>query len=79
MITMTFAISTRIVISCAIKIDITFVFEGKSMETETTTSEFPNGGKAAVGQLLGSEEINNSKRAGLLESQSEILVGTLTI
>ena len=55
------------------------MFEGKSMETETTTSEFPNGGKAAVGQLLGSEEINNSKRAGLLESQSEILVGTLII
>ena len=28
------------------------------METETTTSEFPNGGKANVEQILVSEEIN---------------------
>ena len=36
------------------------------METEITTqSEFPNGGKATVEQILGSEEINKSKRAGL--------------
>ena len=41
-------------------------FDGKSMETETTTwSEFHNGGKAIVEQILGSEEINKSKRAGL--------------
>ena len=32
---------------------------GKSMETEKTTwSEFPNGGKAIVEQILASEEIN---------------------
>ena len=32
---------------------------GKSMETETTTwSEFPNGEKAIVEQILASEEIN---------------------
>ena len=37
-------------------------FDGKSMETETTTwSEFPNGGKAIVEQILASEEINKSK------------------
>ena len=36
------------------------------METETTTqSEFLNGGKAIVEQILASEEINKSKRAGL--------------
>ena len=36
-----------------------FEFIGKSMETETTTwSEFANGGKAIVEQILGSEEIN---------------------
>ena len=36
------------------------------METETTTwSEFPNGGKVIVEQILASEEINKSKRAGL--------------
>ena len=36
---------------------------GKSMETETTTwSEFPNGGKAIVEQILTSEERNKSKR-----------------
>ena len=40
-----------------------FEFIGKSMETETTTwSEFPNGGKAIVEQILASEEINKSKR-----------------
>ena len=33
---------------------------GKSMETETTWSEFPNGGKAIVEQILASEEINKS-------------------
>ena len=55
-------------------------FNGKSMETETTTwSEFPNGGKAIAEQILASEEINKSKRAGLWESQSGIRVGKLTI
>ena len=50
-------------------------FDGKSMETETTMwSEFPNGGKAIVEQILVSEE-----RAGLWESQSGIRVGKLTI
>ena len=33
------------------------------METVTTTwSEFPNGGKAIVEEILASEEINKSKR-----------------
>ena len=54
-------------------------FDGKSMETETTTwSEFPNGGKAIVEQILTSEEINKSKRAGLWELQSGIWVEKLT-
>ena len=49
------------------------------METETTTwSEFFNGGKAIVEQILASE-INKSKRAGQWESQSGILVGKLII
>ena len=53
---------------------------GKSIETETTTwSEFPNGGKAIVEQILASEERNKSKRAGLWESQSGIRAGKLTI
>ena len=39
-------------------------FDVESMETETTTrSEFSNGRKAIVEQLLGSEEKNKSKRA----------------
>ena len=55
-------------------------FDGKSMETETTTwSEFPNGRKAIVEQILASEERNKSKQAGLGESQSVIQVGKLTI
>ena len=49
-------------------------FDGKLMETETTSwSEFPNGGKAIVEQILTPEEINKSERAGLWESQSGIL------
>ena len=50
-------------------------FDGKWMEIEATTwSEFPNGGKVIVEQILASEEINKSKRAGLWESQSGIQV-----
>ena len=47
-------------------------FDGKSMETETTTSQFPNGGKAIAEQILASEKRNKTKRAG-------IRVGKLTI
>ena len=55
-------------------------FDGKSVETETTTwSEFPNGGKAIVEQILASEQRNKSKRAGLRESQPGIRAGKLTI
>ena len=50
------------------------------MKTETTTrSEFPNGGKAIVEQILTSEKINKSKGAGLWESQSGIQAGKLAI
>ena len=39
-----------------------FEFDRKSMETETKTwSEFPNGQKAIIEQILASEEINKSK------------------
>ena len=51
-----------------------FEFIEKSMETETTWSEFRNGGKPIVEQILVSEEINKSKRAELWESQSGIRV-----
>ena len=51
----------------------------ESLETETTGSEFPNGGKAILEQILASEEINKSKRAGLWVSRSWIRVGKLTI
>ena len=54
-------------------------FDGKSMETETTSSEFPNGGKTIVEQILASQKINKSEKAGLWESQSWIQVGKLTI
>ena len=53
-------------------------FDGKSVKTEITSwSELSNGGKAIVEQMLVSEEINKSKRAGLWESQSGIGVGKL--
>ena len=50
------------------------------METEKITwSEFPNGRKEIVEQILASEDRNKSKRAGLWESKSRIWVGKLTI
>ena len=50
------------------------------METKTTTwSEFPNGGKIIVEQIVTSDKRNKSKREGLSESQSEIWAGKLTI
>ena len=68
MITKTIPINTRIVISCAMKQGCEF--DGKSIETETTTwSEFPNGGKTIVGQITASKEINKCKRAGLWQPQ----------
>ena len=51
-----------------------YEYGGNSMETETTWSEFPNGGKAFLEEILASEEINKSKRAGLRQSQSLIWV-----
>ena len=51
-----------------------------SMVTETTTwSEFSNGGKAIVEEILASEEKIKSNRAGLWESLSGIRVEKLTI
>ena len=39
-----------------------FQFDGKSMETETTTwSEFPNGGEAIVEQILHLKKERNPK------------------
>ena len=55
-------------------------FDGKSVETETTTwSEFPNGGKAIVEQIPALEEMNKPRRAELWESQSGIQTGKFTI
>ena len=73
-------IRTRIVINYAMKRASYCVFDGKLMETDTATwSEFPNGAKAIVEQILVSEERKKSKRAGLWEPQSGIRVGKLTI
>ena len=50
------------------------------METETATwSEFPSGGRTILEQILASEEMSKSKRAGLWKSQFGIQVGKLTI
>ena len=47
------------------------------METETTT--FPDRRKAILEQILTSEEINKSKKAGQWELQLGIWVGKITI
>ena len=73
MLTKTDPITTRIVVSCAVKRD--FEIERKT----TTWSQFPNGGKATVEQILGSGIINKSKRAEQWVSHSGILVRKLTI
>ena len=45
-------------------------FDFRSMESETTTwSEFRNGRKAIVEQIIASKERDKSKRAGLWELQ----------
>ena len=55
-------------------------FDEKLLESETTTwSEFPNGEKAIVEQILVQEERNKSKRARLWVSQSGIRVEKLII
>ena len=64
MITKTIPVSIRLVISYTVKQLSHFKFDGKSMETEMTTSEFPNG-KAIVEQILASGAINKSKGARL--------------
>ena len=53
-----------------------FEFNGKSTETETTWSEFPNGGKAIAEQILASQEINPKEQDC---TQSRVLVGKLPI
>ena len=54
-------------------------YDGKSMETGGITwSEFPNGGKTIVEQILASEEIINPKEQDS-ENQFGIKVGKLTI
>ena len=61
MIRMTNPITMRIVISYAMKWASCGEFD---METETKT-EFPNGEKIIVEQIIASEEINKSKTACL--------------
>ena len=49
--------------SCAMKCNILFEFEGKTLETETTTRlDFSNTVIATVEQILWSKEINKFKR-----------------
>ena len=60
--------------------DHKFEFTGKSLKIETTTwSEFSNGRKAIVEQILASEERKKSKRAELRDLEWGIRVGKLTI
>ena len=69
MITKTFPINTRTAISYVLKWGILSWIIWKVNENwETTWSEFLNGGKAIVEQILASEERNKFKRALLWES-----------
>ena len=76
----TIPISMRRVISYAMKRSISlWIWWKVNGNWDKTWSEFSNGGKAIVEQILASEERKKSKRAGLWESQSGIRVGKLTI
>ena len=80
MITNIIPVIMGIVMRYAIKWTPPFKFQGKSMETETTTrSEFLNGADAIVEQILGLEERKKSIRGGLWELQSRIRVENLFI
>ena len=80
MIMKTIPISMRIVISYAEKQGILmWIWWKVSGNWDKTWSEFSNGGKSIEEQILASEAIKKSKRAGLWESQSGIPVGKLTI
>ena len=68
MITTNVPISPRIVMNYAMKRDICCEDDGMWMETETTLSEFLNGGKAFVEEILASQKRNKSKRAWHWES-----------
>ena len=74
-------ISTRIVISFAMKRDILFwvCWEVNGNWKTTTQWKFSVGRKTTVEQILLSEEINKSKRTGRCESQSRVQVGKSTI
>ena len=66
MITKTIPINTGIVKNSVMKRSILFSFDGKQLMAETTfRSEFPNGGKANVEQILALEEINKFRKAVL--------------
>ena len=59
--------------------DHKFEFMRKSLKIETTTwSEFSNGRKAIIEQILASEERNKSKRAEFRDLEWGIRVGKLT-
>ena len=80
MITKTIPIRMRIVIRNAVKRGIPlWIWWEVNGNKATTWSEYPNGGKAIVKQILASEKRHEFKRAGLWELQSGIRVGKLTI
>ena len=66
MIMKTIPVSTRIVLSYAMKQDILFwVYQNVNGNCDNNMIRISNGGKAIAEQILASEEINQSKRAGL--------------
>ena len=76
----TILISTRIVISYSVKQGTQLWILWKVNENwDNNMIRFPNGVKTKVEQMLMLEEINQSKRAGLGESQSGIWVGTIWV
>ena len=79
-ITKIIPISTRIVISNAMKRGIlVWIWQKVDGNWDNNMIKFLNGRKTIIEQILVSEERNKSKKAGLWEPQSEIRLGKLTI
>ena len=80
MVTKTVPISRRMVISNAMKQDISlWIWWKVNGNWDNYMGRISNGGKVIVEQIVASLEWEKSKRAGLWESQSGIRVGKLTI
>ena len=72
-ITKTILIRIGIIKSCVVKETCLFEFEGKSVETETTTSlQFSHRGKATAGQMIGLDSPTHSPVGKTMSTETKL-------